>query len=109
LFARQNNIPLAGLPGPAANESSPAGDTAVFVVTVVHGQMQSQWLTVLESDGLTAAEQAARPPIGDIVRYTTTGNELRYRILQRTALKARWIGPFARMKRIAVFWCLPSS
>ena len=78
MFARAHGIPLAGIELAPGGEGPRAGDSVTLLVELSEPGRTRQWLAILQVDQLNTAEKQTRPPIGDVVRYTTTGNEWRY-------------------------------
>jgi len=93
-YAQARGIPISGVELAPEGEGPRAGDSVTLLVELSTGKLHRQWLAIVQAGKLDAAEQNARPPIGDVVRYTTTGNELRYRVTANAALQLRFIGPF---------------
>ena len=93
-FALAHGIPITEIELAPDGEGLRAGDSVTLLIALYTGQRYSQWLAIMQADKLSVSEKHRRPPIGDVVRYTTTGNELHYHITASTALKVRFIGPF---------------
>lgn len=92
-YARSHGLPLSR-DGLLAETNYAAGPAIVMLIDRNSGEYDSQWICVLRQTQLTAEEKSVRPPVADIVRYTTTGTELRFKSTSLTAVTIRLIGPF---------------
>jgi hypothetical protein len=94
--AQARGIPITGIElSPKADEAR-QGDSVTLLLGLFDSGHERQWLVTVQTDELTPTEQKQRPPIANLVRYTTTGNELRYHTATDIALRLRIIGPFLK-------------